>query len=107
MCHGTNTDSSVKDVVLSKMKDVSKSSISVSSNGIDRFLNFALKTGNRKFHHIGICDEGVGLVGVEKAFGVFLVVGFVIYQLPLILSALLHVDLINVAYITCSFIRSA
>ena len=49
------------------MIHVSKSLISVSANSIDRFLNFALKTGNIKFYHIGICDEGVGLEGVEKA----------------------------------------
>ena len=33
--------------------------------------------------------------------------GKLLYQLPLILTALLHIDLINVAYLTaCVFIRS-
>ena len=40
--------------------------MSVSSNSIqfDQFLNFVLKNRNGKFDPIGICDKGVGLVGV-------------------------------------------
>ena len=40
--------------------------MSVSSNSIDRFLNFALKIRNRKFNPTGICDEGDGLTAVNK-----------------------------------------
>ena len=50
----------VKQNILSKPISVSGSSMSVSSNSIVRFLNFALKITKPT----DICDEGDGLVAV-------------------------------------------
>ena len=47
---------------------MSKSSMSVSANSIDRFLNFAVKLRNRKFNPTGIGNEGDGLVAVIYVF---------------------------------------
>ena len=47
---------------------MSKSSKSVSSNSIPRFLNFAVKIKkNRTFNPTGIGNEGGGLVAVDNA----------------------------------------
>ena len=41
--------------------------MSVSSNSIGRFLNFALKLQNLNFNPTGgICDEGAGLVAMPR-----------------------------------------
>ena len=53
---------------------MSKSSMSVSSNSITGFLNFAVK----KFNPTGIGNEGDGLVAVER---LKLYISFTIYVL--------------------------